>query len=205
MVTYKPKTQTWKFGPPYSRGIYWLFEVLTIVTIMATIILFTKGAVLFPFIPFHDHVGPALPLFTIISLVVLVVLIPSFIFVFSYSPRVVHLTYDEVILMRGLTGLFKKRIRYRDIIEVELFYSDQPSGEPEWFSRLSYFLLTLAGKDAHSREDEDENYMVSLMLLGGERCDFQVEKPNDFVRLTKDKIDRFRREDRKKKPDSLTV
>ncbi|MCJ7507863.1 MAG: hypothetical protein MUO85_03930, partial [candidate division Zixibacteria bacterium] len=190
--TYKEKTQTWKFGPPYPRGIYWMLEVFSIVSAIIVIVIFTKGAILLPLIPMSGYMKPAFPWGISILMIALAIMIPSFLFVFIYSPREVHLTYDEIVLIKGFWGIMRKRIPYCEMREVELVYSGKTSFAPDsdsetLFSLAKYILKTNVDKIVKN----DKDFMVSIGLNNGKTCDFQVEDPQEFVKLVKEKMGKF--------------
>jgi hypothetical protein len=195
MPTYKEKTQTWKFGPPYPRGIYWLLEVLSIVSVIVIIVISTNGGILLPLIPMSDYMKPAFPWGISILMIALAITIPSFLFVFIYSPREVHLTYDEIVLIKGFWGLMRKRIPYCQMADLEVVYSGKTSFIPDpdlglglkLFGLTKYMLRT--GVDKIVKNDKD--FMISISLTNGKTCDFQVEEPQEFVKLVKEKMEKF--------------
>ena len=199
MVTYKPKTQTWKFGPPYPRGIYWLFEVLTIVSVIVAIAVSVSWASLslFWYSKYQciEATKQIFPWGIWILMIALVITIPSFLFVFIYSPREVHLTYDEIVLIKGFWGLIRKRMPYCQVADLEIVYSGKTSFAPDPESILSFKLFESAKYLFKTEVDkvvkDDKDFMIRIRLKNGKTCDFQVENPEKFKVLVKDKIRKF--------------
>ncbi|HEX9916502.1 MAG TPA: hypothetical protein VGB16_02095, partial [candidate division Zixibacteria bacterium] len=101
--------------------------------------------------------------------------------------------YDEIVLIKGFWGIMRKRIPYYQMREVELVYSGKTAFAPDSGSET---LLNLAKCILKTNVDKivknDKDFMVSISLNNGKTCDFQVEEPQEFVKLVKEKMGKFR-------------
>ncbi len=189
MVTYKPKTQTWKFGPPYPRGI-WLFEIVPILALTGTIA-FTSPF-LFKLLLFHStyHSRQLSPAVSIL-LIVVALSIPRLAFVCTYVPRAVHLTYDELIVKRGFGKFMTKRMPYCDIESIGLVYCNKSGWVELVLSPFYWIFLNCFLGRIDEAYGSDRSYKVSIALKDGRVLEFQVESCEKLIDLVEEKIERL--------------
>ena len=191
MVTYKEKTQTWQFEPPYPRGV-WLFEIIAILGLTGAIV-FTNPLVLksllFPSI-YHSRQFSS-PVVSIL-LIAVAVSIPRLAFVCTYVPRAVHLTYDELIVRRGFGKFMTKRMPYCHIESIELVYCNKSGWVEFAFSPFYWIFLNCFLGRIDETYGSDRSYKVSITLKNGRVLEFQVESCEKLIDLVEERMEKFR-------------
>ena len=111
MVTYKEKTQTYKFKyfvPEHLKRQIWSFGVRLFPIIILIVIIGSAGGLRINLFNFE----------TSLRLGIGIIVFGGFVYAALYSMKIAILTYDEVILTKDRIGFLKKRIPYFEIKEV---------------------------------------------------------------------------------------
>ncbi|MCJ7507975.1 MAG: hypothetical protein MUO85_04500 [candidate division Zixibacteria bacterium] len=195
VVTYKEKTQTYKFkcSIPGSSGFNLGFRIgfaIIFVGIYTLMALIGKEAIDIPFLDFRNYVWLGLSVMLFVGFVYLI-------YAALYPAKIAVLTYDEIILMKDRIGLFKVRIPYIKIKEVKAIElgptiesvesAETEEKKPSTSSNI-YVPPHLLKKNALGNKAESMEGLMEIGTEKGKIYKFQIERPDMFLRIIRKKM-----------------